>query len=431
MMHFERAQWLTDKYIMAMLCAFPLFTGFQGYGAITAAKEGFFALATGLWLAGVLLMLLIAGLKREPMDLVLRPAHFAVTAFMLWAALSALASPWWETALLGTRFDGLVTQVLYGMIFLGVSLLGKPRRKYIWALAAAVTVSNVIALLQLMGLDPFGFYPDGTNYYDKFGAYNSAFLGTVGNVGLVGQYLCLATPVLVIFGLRSEERREKLLLWAAALLCQIVLVFSQAEAAYVGALGGVLVAVPLMLPKAESRKKAALAAGGLVLLGLIVAFFWPGDSGTLWELSRVLHGDIRDEFGSRRVQIWRAALDLVKERPLLGGGPGTFGERVDIVWERYVEAIRDVRRAAVTNTHNLYIGYLVNHGIPGLLAYLSILACSGVTWLRRRFEDPYAAAFGCALLCACIQDFFCLNVCLVTPLMWVLWGLLESKEPRE
>lgn len=431
MTYLERAQWLTDKFIMTMLWAFPLYTGFRGYEAITAAKEGFFTLATGLWLAGVLLTLLMAALRREPLGLVLRPAHFAVTAFMLWAAISALYSPWWETALLGTRFDGLVTQVMYGMIFLGVSLLGKPRRKYVWVMAVAVSVSNIIALLQLMGLDPLWFYPEGTNYYDKFGAYNSAFLGTVGNVGLLGQYLCLVTPVLTVFGLRSEKRKEKALLLAAALLCLIVLAFSQAEAAYVGAMGCVLIAGPLMLPKVPMRKKAALAAGGLVLLGLIAAFFWPGDSGTMWELSRVLHGDIRDEFGSRRVQIWRAALDLVKERPLLGGGPGTFGERVDIVWERYVEAIQDVRRAAVTNTHNSYIGYLVNLGIPGLLAYLSIIACSAVTWLRRRFADPYVAALGCALVCALIQDFFCLNVCLVTPMMWVLWGLLESRETLE
>lgn len=413
---------------MAMLWAFPLFTGFHGYNAITQAKEGFFTLATCLWLAGVLLMLLLAALRREKMELQLRPAHFAVTAFMLLAAFSALASPLWQVALLGTRYDGLVTQLMYGAIFLGVSLLGKPRRKYVWALAAAVTVSCVIAILQLCGLDPLGLYPDGTSYYDKYNAYNGAFLGSCGNVLLQGQYLCIVTPVLVIFGLRSEKLWEKGLLLEAAALCLVVTAFTEAEGAWVGMLGCLLVALPLLLKTKKQRRIAALTVLVLAVLGLLTVYFWPADSGTVWELSRILHGDIRDEFGSHRVQIWRAALDLVPQRPLLGGGPGTFGRRVDIVWERYVEAIGSVRRTAVTNTHNAYLGYLVNHGIAGLLSYLALIVCSAVTWLRRRLDRPYYAAMGGGLLCALIQDFFCVNLSLVTPLMWVVWGLLETAD---
>lgn len=415
---------------MAMLWVFPLFTGFHGYNAITQAKEGFFTLAVCLWLAGVLLMLLMAALRRERMELSLRPAHFAVTAFMLLAAVSAMESPLWQVALLGTRYDGLVTQLMYGAIFLGVSLLGQPRRKYVWALAAAAALSCVIAILQLCGLDPLSLYPEGTNYYDKYGAYNGAFLGSCGNVLLQGQYLCIVTPVLVVFGLRSESLLEKVLLLEAAALCLAVTAFSQAEGAYVGMLGCVLLGIPLLLGKKKHRRMAAAAVAGLILAGLLAVYFWPAQSGTLWELKSILHGDIRDEFGSRRVQIWRAALDLVKERPWLGGGPGTFGQRVNIIWERYVEAIGDVRRTSVTNTHNAYLGYLVNHGILGLGSYLALIACSAATWLRRRFESPMYAALGAGLLCALIQDFFCVNLALVTPLMWVVWGLLETEPAR-
>lgn len=430
MSYLKRAQWLTDKYILVMLFAFPLFTGLQGYGAITQAKERFFTLATLFWLAAVLVFLALALLRREKLGFAARPAHLAAAGFVLWAAVSALYSPWWDTALKGLRYDGLLTQVLYVMIFFGVSLLGRPRKSYVWAMAAAVTLSNIMALLQLLGLDPLGFYPEGTNYYDKYGAYNSAFLGTIGNVGLLGQYLCIVTPVLTVFGLRSEKKWEKYLLLAMALLCLVIAAFSQAEAAYMGLMACVLVGVPVMLPEKKARKRAAFVMLALVLLGLVTAFFWPGESGTLWELSRILHGDIRDSFGSSRVQIWRRALELFTERPLLGGGPGTFGLRADIVWERFVPEINDVRTASVTNTHNSYLGYLVDLGLPGLQLYLVLIACSAATWLRRRFDGPYYGALGCAMLCALVQDFFCLNLCLVTPMMWVLWGLLESGDAQ-
>ena len=42
-----RARWLTDKYISLMLLVFPLWTGPQGYAAITRAKFLLFALLTG------------------------------------------------------------------------------------------------------------------------------------------------------------------------------------------------------------------------------------------------------------------------------------------------------------------------------------------------------------------------------------------------
>lgn len=429
MSYLDRAKWLTDKFILSMLWFFPLFTGFQGYDAITEAKQGFFTIATCLWLAGVLLMLLIALLRGEKLGLRLRPAHYALTAFLLIAAFSALLSPRWELTLLGTRYDGLVTLVLYGGIFWGVSLLGEPKRKYIWAMAGAVTLCNILCVIQLLGRNPLSFYPDGTNYYDKFQAYNSSFLGTIGNTGLLGQYLCIVTPVIGVYGLKSKNPLEKGLLLACAAFCLVITAFSLAEAAYMGVLALVLIGVPVMLPKKKQRRRAAMAAAALVLAGLIVVYFWPGDSGTVWELSRILHGDVQDSFGSSRVQIWRRCLELFRERPWLGGGIGTFAERAGITWSRYVEAIGDYRYASVTNAHNAYLGYLTDTGLLGLLAYVTLIVCSMQSWLRRRFDGAYYGALGCSLLCALVQDFFCLNLCLVTPMMWVLWGLLESPEP--
>ncbi len=428
MTYLDRAKWLTDKFILTMLWVFPLFTGFRGYLAITEAKEGFFVVATGLWLAGLLLMLGLGLLRGERYRPQLRPAHLAMSFFLLLCSFSALNSPFWEVTLVGADFDGLLIRVLYGVIFFGVSALGRPQRKYIWVMAAAVTVCNIVACLQRLGLNPLGLFPGELNYYDKFEAYNSAFLGTMGNVGILGQYLCIVTPVIAIYALRSKNPRERALLLACALLCLVTLAFSLAEGAYMGMLAAVLLGPAMLLAEKRQRRRALLGAAALVLLGLVLAFFWPGQSGTLWELSRVLHGDIRDSFGSSRVQIWRRCLELWKENPWLGGGPGTFSLRADIEWSRYVEAIGDYRRATVRNAHNAYLGYLTDVGLLGLGCYLALIVCSVFTWRQRRFDGPFYEALGLSLLAALAQDFFCVNLCLVSPMMWVLWGLLESPE---
>lgn len=432
----ERARWLTDKYIYFMLAVFPLFWG-GGYQNITEPKALLFYGATALWLAGVLALCVWAAVRHERIRIVLRPIHWAMAAFLLLAAISAMLSPWWQNSLLGApstngkpRYDGFATLVCYGALFFGVSLLGRPKRSYIWVMAGAAVLCCFVAVVQLLGGDPLGLYPEGTNYYDKYGAYSGAFLGTIGNVGLLGQYLCIVMPATLVYGLRAKALWERLYLLGASALFFVVLLFSQAEAAYVGVLAGVLICVPLMLPSKRARRIAGLCSLAVVAAGVVVLWFWPGQSGTIWEASRVLHGDIRDEFGSRRVEIWRNALALVPERPWFGGGPGTFGERVDISWSRYVEEIGSIRRAVVSNAHNIYIAYLVNNGILGLAAYLSCMGCSAVTWLRGRSSSEWIGAIGCSLLCCMVQDFFCVALCLAAPVMWLLWALMEAPDEQ-
>ena len=430
------ARWITDKYIYVMLGVFPLFWG-GGYPNITEPKALFFYGATALWLLCVLILGALSALRREGFRPALRPVHWALAAFLLLAAVSALLSPWWQNSLLGApstngkpRYDGFATLVCYGALFFGVSLLARPKRSYVWVMAGAAALCCLVAALQLLGFDPFGLYPSGTNYYDKFGAYSGAFLGTIGNIGLLGQYLCIVTPVTAVSGLRAKRRWERIYLLSAAALCLVILAFSQAEAAYVGTLACVLVCVPVLLPTRKARRAAGLCSVLAVLAGLAVLWFWPGQSGTLWEASRVLHGDIRDEFGSRRIEIWRGALALVPDRPLLGGGPGTFGERIDISWSRFIEETGQMRTAVVSNAHNLYLAYLVNNGALGLAAYLACIACSAVTWVRGRFNGDYIGAAGCGLLCCMVQDFFCVALSLAAPVMWVVWALMESGDAR-
>ena len=186
MKYLDRARWVTDKYILVMLGLFPLFVGFQGYSAITASKFWFFAVATGAWLAAVLVLLACGRIAGERYSPQIRPAHIAVGLFLAISGVSAMASEYGGVCLVGAaRYTGYVTDLLCGAIFFGVSFLGAPRGRYVWAMALSAAVCCAISFLQLLGLDPLWFYPEGTNYYDKFVAYNSAFLGTIGNTGLL------------------------------------------------------------------------------------------------------------------------------------------------------------------------------------------------------------------------------------------------------
>jgi hypothetical protein len=184
-------EWVTDKFIIIMLAVFPLFTGLHGYSDVTFSKFMFFVCVTGAW---ILLTAAGAAVTGE------RPraaaGGYAVIALALIACLSALLSPYGTDTVIGAgRYDGLLSLLLYCVIFLGVSAYGKPRPIYYYALAFSITVCCIISVLQLLGRNPLGLFPAGWNYFDHGIKYSAEFLGCIGNVDVFSTLLCLAVPL--------------------------------------------------------------------------------------------------------------------------------------------------------------------------------------------------------------------------------------------
>lgn len=420
----SRSEWLTDKYIFLMLTVFPLWTGFSGYSALTVSKFSFFAAATGLWLVG----LAVGSVLERRLFCISRAAQRGAVAFMLAALLSALFSPYGGVLIGVSRYDGLLTLLLYGVIFLGVSAYGRPRKAHVYALALSSAICCLIALSQLRGSNPFGLFPGDLTYYDSGFRYSGAFLGTIGNTDVLAAFFCLCIPLFVGTAVLSRERADAILLIPAA-LCLYVLIRSGVSSGVLAVGVCAIISAPYLISVRFGKRKWTLTALALsaaaVAAGLIVIWFWRGTEGTAYELSQILHGNVSDAFGSSRILIWRETLDVFRERPLLGGGPDTLTLRTDLGFSRYVAETGVTLKNHVDNAHNEYLNYLVNIGISGLLPYLFLIACSVSVWLRNR-RGVLIPALGCALICYWVQSFFGLGLCLVVPLVWIFMGLLHA-----
>lgn len=484
---------ITDKYIGIMFLIFPLFTGFHGYGAITLSKFLFFVIVTCIWLAALVIAFLFC--RKSPTCGGIHPsaAQFAVVVFLLICVVSALVSPYGVQTLLGAgRYDGLLTLLLYGAVFLGISATGIPRKIYVFLLGISSFICCVIAVLQLSGLDPLWLFPNDLNYYDAHISYTGEFLGTIGNTNLLSGFLTLCIPLFAGIYICCGEKWDSLLLIPAA-LGTFILISSGVSGGAVALTALALLIPPILLRDLQRVRRALLTSALLcvsvslalavqfqedsvefspglasfallaaavlclllivwslrirrsispsrlsktfavcsvciVLFGLTLIYFWPGDCGTVYELSCVLHGEIHDQFGSSRILIWRDVLALVPERLLFGGGPDTLALRLDLTFSRFVPETGVTLHTFVDNAHNEYLGYLVNVGLLGLMAYLAAMVCSIVTWLRHRDVASILPALGCGILCYWIQGLFGLGLCIVAPVLWILWGLLESRD---
>lgn len=310
-----RCAWLTDKYILCLLALFPLFTGFHGYANLTAAKFWLYTGATAAWLLGLLPCLCTGArlFEKKP------GAFFYLTcAFLVWNLVSAALSPWREKTFLGAgRYDGLFTQILYALTALGIARWGRKKVIYVRVFGASVFLCCAVALWQIAGGNPLGLYPNGWRFADAGTLYSGMYLGTVGNTLILGSVLSLAVPVLVYTAVK--KRGYDLLLLLPAAMALYVLYRSECSSAWVALPGSCALMLP-KLTRGRRRRYILVAEGALALTVLLAVYFYPGQSGTLYEASRLLHGEADASFGSHRVEIWREVCALIAQRPVFGGG---------------------------------------------------------------------------------------------------------------
>lgn len=430
----------THIYLLLMVSAFPLFTGWDGYICLNEKKFAFFAVCTGLWAlwTGSLTVLRAARGGRRPLS----AADLLIPVCMAFCTLSALLSPEASFLSLDTgRCDGLLTYLLYGCILLGAARYGEAREVYLYVFGAAYAACCAAALLQLAGLDPLGLYPNGLRYSDPFVQETGRFLGTVGNIDLLSALNCLALPLLTAGAVLGRGRRR----WALA----VPLALGGACAALIGVASGLLalaVTACVFLPALSgdlcrrarpgdfarwrrARRGAALCAGLAAAAALCAVYFLPAP-GALGELHSVLHGRISDSFGSGRVLIWKRVLGVIAAHPLLGIGPDCLEGALDMELTRYSPALGELLTATIDNAHNEYLQFLVSFGACAALPLAVWLARLCARAAKRRGTSHAAAALFPAAVCYLVQAFFNIGLCIVTPLFCIAAGLLAGETDR-
>ncbi len=181
----------------------------------------------------------------------------------------------------------------------------------------------------------------------------------------------------------------------------------------------------------ENRTKVAkFIYGGIAILAIVSIlslYFINFESGILYEIHELLHGNFDDDFGTYRVFLWKRAFKLVKEYPLIGSGPDTFAVRF---MDKYTNDVKLLGELTINDTAaNVYITMLINIGIVGFTSYIVFLILQFINGIKNR--NKYSTVLLIGILCYAIQDFFNLWVVIVTPIYWTLMaihGLATSEE---
>jgi O-antigen ligase len=168
----------------------------------------------------------------------------------------------------------------------------------------------------------------------------------------------------------------------------------------------------------------ALIISGLIGLEIIGSRLSDNPGNFIWQAREMMHGRLDDDFGSSRGWIWKNAVAVIPDNPVFGTGPDTFayalGEELQKeAYERYANTY--------DKAHNLFLQIAVCMGIPALIAFLVFVGSIFISAVKKAFERPVLLAFGAATLSYMIQSFFCVEVPITTPLLWVALGVMAGE----
>jgi O-antigen ligase len=162
-----------------------------------------------------------------------------------------------------------------------------------------------------------------------------------------------------------------------------------------------------------------------ILFVLFMGGRWSDDpNNIIWQAREILHGRFGDKFGSGRGWIWKNAFAVLFDRPVLGSGPDTFYYALGDV--RQLDA-KEIFNLTYDKAHNVFLQIAICMGLPAVFAYITFVAGLFVSAVKKAFERPVLLAFGAAALSYMIQSFFCVEVPITTPLVWIAFGVIARE----
>jgi len=242
--------------------------------------------------------------------------------------------------------------------------------RFLTFLSIVVTIAAAMGLLQF-GLCPTSAVDAGTPRWLYHRCYRARgpFSIYMTLAGILTMVLLATLPRL----LPGARRLWLVPLWVI-MLGGLIATFTRG--AWLGFAGGVVSLLP------ASRRGRFVLAGGLVALALVLVAGPP----RLRERALSM-GDPEEATVKERLYMWRSGVAIWREHPWLGIGPGGLKR------EYQAFALPEAIKKRTSHLHNTPLQMLVERGVLGLAAWLSIWAAFFVAAVRRlRRLDPAAIA---------------------------------------
>lgn len=310
-------------------------------------------------------------------NLLRHPISVAIYVYLLWMLLTCITSeiPIVSFKYLASKIWFIVSS--YWMVIQLIKENNKNLVKYVSCYAIGLAVVVIITTYKhaLSGFDKDYMHWVMSPFYNDHTAY--------------GAILAFFLPITVGFFFLPQNNVLHKILFATLSIINVVglyLSFSRAAWLSIMAAAGVYVVLKLRI------KLSWLIVGGLILGSAL--FFYADDilykmsrnsqdsSGDLTEQIQSISNISTDASNVERLNRWYSAFNMVRERPVLGWGPGTYQFTYAPFQKNQFKTIISTNFGDGGSCHSEYFGPCAESGIPGMLTVFGLLFCSLITGIR-------------------------------------------------
>ncbi|MGD9697159.1 MAG: O-antigen ligase family protein [Thermoleophilia bacterium] len=403
--------WVHDPvWTFSGAMALTVFSGNWGYMGIPFGPD------RGLFILGVLAILLRAPGARDRALLEVRPVHWFLVAALVWAIGSALFA--------GTLSDTVAVYALtdqLGLLPFAAFILGglifsseHHRRIFLGAMVGTGAYLGVIALLETLGLTQLILprYISNPDIGLHFGRARGPFLEAVA----MGQALFACAVAAAIAFYVWENRRARIFAAAVVALCLLGTLFTLTRSIWLAS--AVSIIVTMAVTKQLRRFVIPTMVGGAVAVVAALVLI-PGLSSSA-EQRQNEESPIWDRYNTNA-----AALRMIDERPLVGFGWGTFQTAsIERMWQAPDYPLINPGLRA----HNVPLLFASELGLIGVTLWLMAFIAAVVATLFLRgppeIEPWRIGLIAIAIHFAIVANFVPMSQAYPNMLVWLWAGLV-------
>jgi len=350
-----------------------------------------------------------------------------VLAFLAVSAAATVFAADVTLALFGThgRMLGLGTIVDGVVLYFGVVLLVRTRADWV-ALAASLLAASLVVLayelMQLAGRDPY--------HWSNINGALTPF-STIGQPTTLAHYLTVLAVGAFAAGLLFQGWRRALrvllLLFSGLFLAGAVATGTRSAVIGIAAGALVLIASSWLRHPALRARTLIILTGACAAVALTVFVALTPIGPRLLVTVRAMIGrdvDQADPSAASRTALYGIALDMFKDRPILGYGPDNFTVGVPRYRPEFAPA--DIRQSLATSAHSWVADVATSSGLLGLLSYVAIAVVALALAVRGGGDRPVATVAAAMLSAYLGAGLTTVSDIATEPLFWLSVGAIAA-----
>jgi putative inorganic carbon (HCO3(-)) transporter len=340
-------------------------------------------LPTELMLAVTLVIMIFKTITGEVnRHLLKHPVTIIIAISLIWGLVTALTG---TMAVVSLKSIAARLWFIAGFYLLAAEIFSdnKKIRSYFGAYIGGMTLVVIFFIFEMVkagGFNQAAAYASSRPFFNDHTSF--------------GASAAFCIPLLVFFITEKEVSfLRRLMMTILLLIFLAAFILSYSRAAWLSLFVSFMFTLIVVLK--ISRKIIIPAA---LILIVAVIFMWQpvmmklgenrqDSSGELPQHLRSISNITTDASNMERINRWKSAFRMFRERPLLGWGPATYQFKYAPFQMANEKTILSTTYGEGGNAHSEYLGSLAESGIPGLLLYLALLVSVFITGLKLYYYE--------------------------------------------